>query len=193
MVRRTAAQVVIAGAGHRVAQCATALLFWLTLASTSGFAQSAPKQTRFAFDGVSGLVPLGWARDFASNGDLRMTPQDGVEFYLDVGMTTIAPREGDVSPPTAESLLKSLDLHRSENASYVALSDHRAIDIADRVERNQGSEVHARSYYLALQGKADTVYIIVATAFWPSTPRDTLTRSYLAQADSAIFSIFAED
>ena len=168
------------------------LLFSMVVITSSLDAQTDERFSRFTFEGATGTAPNGWTRDFDGHGGLRMAPRDATGFFLEAAMTKVPPRwKGDVTPPLV--FLHDLNLFEGEHPAFRELPGDRAVAVSDYTVKTGRGYVRHRGYYVVLRAKADTMYVVVATASEPvPTPNAPFTTAHIRDAENAILGIIVD-
>jgi hypothetical protein len=148
------------------------------------------------FDVVETSAPTGWLHGNDCDGEATVRPVDSEGFSLNLAMDKLPPRrkqEAWLPAPTpflrnlVESLLQRDTTIQAESLMVRALDRNRAIASYDYLTRKSGRLFRHRTWHLALVGRADTLFLITATAS-EVIPAETVpfTTRYLAAAEGML-------
>lgn len=156
--------------------------------------QGVPERfSTFTFNGARGSVPQGWERGWAPDGDLRMRPAGLRTFWLDIAVTKVSGvSRGASTQISAASFLRNM--HLTSDAACRAITDDKAVAVADEQSTDKGWPVRSRTWYVMLFARADSAYFVVATATQEFQERgQNFDHTVIAEAEYAVLNISIED
>lgn len=144
--------------------------------------------TSFTFDAVTGKVPIGWDRGWASSGDLRMTPRGSKSAWLDLALLKVATDSSKLFR-TAAGFLRML-LSDEPSMRFQDESPDRAYGWRQYVTGPAGKSQVNRTWHLALRVGRDSMYVLTATASssFPTTA-PAFDPQFIADAERTVLSL----